>query len=87
VSEMAQIELKRGGVLAPAHDELVLVREVVLDGVGDQHGDLLAGAYTRPLLSSTRAISDTEYTQKTPHTPQYPLKTPEHAPNTTCIPP
>ena len=28
-----------------------------------------AGAYTRPLLSSTRAVSDTKYALNTPDTP------------------
>ena len=40
------------------------------------HGDALApGAYTRPLFSSTRAVSDTKCTQSTPY-PQNTSKTP-----------
>jgi hypothetical protein len=45
---------------------------------------LKAGAYTRPLSSSTSAVSDTKYTLKhpllSPDTPQTPPQQPLHAP-------
>jgi len=39
-------------------------------------GGSSAGAYTRPLLSSTRAISDTKHTLTTPYYPLTPPKRP-----------
>jgi hypothetical protein len=35
-----------------------------------------AGAYTRPLLRSTSAVSDTKYTLNTPSYPKHPVHTP-----------
>ena len=43
-----------------------------------------AGAYTRPLFSSTCADSDTKYTL---HTPQYPRMPPGHPLNTSSTTP
>ena len=34
--------------------------------IEQQSQEVQAGAYTRPLLSSTRAVSDTKYTLNTP---------------------
>ena len=50
-----------------------------------QHlGNPAAGAYPRPLLSSTSAVSDTKYT---PDTPFYPLTPPRYLLNDPCTQP
>jgi hypothetical protein len=41
-----------------------------------------AGAYTRPLFSSIRAVLGTKYTLQTPQHPPTPTNTPRHLPNT-----
>jgi len=45
--------------------------------------DYLAGAYTRPLFSSTSAVSDTKYTQTPPNPQSHLLHTPYTPPNCT----
>jgi len=46
--------------------------------------DPAAGAYTRPLFTSTGAVSDTAYTLNIPHYPQHQLNNPRQP--LKCIP-
>jgi hypothetical protein len=52
----------------------VLDQHSLLAGAFNKFG-FEAGAYTRPLFSSTCAVSDTKYTL---NTPKYPLTPPKH---------
>ena len=70
---------KSGAYTCPAGDWQCVAREIHTYGS-------VAGAYTRPLLSSTSAVSDTTIHPKHPKHPKHPL-TPPNTPLTRATQP
>jgi len=60
----------------------VVVEVSLAAALADRHDvvGLPPGAYTRPLIGSTRAVPDTKYTLSTPQDPEHLLNTPEATP-------